>query len=127
MQKRLELVSAAGLAVLIVLAGAASAAEPGKGGSAKAKTKETAERVRTTEERTVRTMEERTERVREEDRQGVPEGAGDERSQTAQAMQERKTEREEIKTQYQEARKAGEAEAAKKKPWWKFWESESDE
>ncbi len=114
------------LTALLGMAGAAAAAEPGKGDGAKGKARETTERIRATEERSVRTMEEHSERVRDESREGAPEDAGAQRSETAQAMQERKTERKEIQTEYQEARKAGDAEAAKKKPWWKFWESNSE-
>jgi len=61
--------------------------------------------------------------AREREREMAERGDG---SETSQQMQERRTERKEIQEEYHEGRKAGEEDKAGKKPWWKFWGSDSE-
>jgi hypothetical protein len=60
--------------------------------------------------------------TREEALQRAQEMRQAEGSETAAEMQARREERKQIQEQHREARSAGEAEAAGKKPWWKFWD-----
>jgi hypothetical protein len=81
--------------------------------------RERAEEAREAEEEARKEADERRERARE--------SVADEGSEQSATVRARQEERQQIKQEYREATRSGEAEKVKgKKPWWKFWGDDAE-